>query len=320
MRVQIRRIGVFSAAKVGFLIGMTVGCAPVLLYTYGLGWIMYRLYEIVDTLRFLQLVSEDQFDLITQWGQESNWWLYVVLFVVGTLFVGLAVAVLSAAAAVLYNLISQWVDGLQVELSELDTAELPQAFGQPMAVAPAAGIAPAASAQEMQPPAWRQAQPWEENQPPTWQPSRQAPGNVQPPAWQQPLPAAGSPLDVPIAPQRAAQIHAQSAAQEGPRPAQPVAFPSSGGPCLVDQANPNPRYPLDRSPFILSSTPGSQVYDPSLLPRHAEIRYDTNLNAFLLYDHSGGQVWVNERPVQNVNKLINGFRVRVGTRQFVFFA
>jgi hypothetical protein len=298
MRYRVRRIGLFSASKVGLVVGITVGSIPVLLNALGLAWIMRRLYVIVARLEFLGLVSETQATLIGNWGSPAGRWRYALLVVVGILIVGLIAAVLSALVAAIYNFSATWTAGLEVDAEELVT-EQPQQEWQ---------AAPPQPAYSPMPPAQQAPQPAA----PQWpaEPSQTRPIPTAPAAPRQTRP-------IPAAPAAPNQV-AQTAPPVPPAQAVPAAAPA--GPRLVDQANPDQSYPLGATPFVLGSTPGSQVYDPALLPRHAEIHYDPNLKAFLLYDHSGGQVWVNDRAVSSVNKLNNGFRVQVGARQFIFNA
>lgn len=85
---------------------------------------------------------------------------------------------------------------------------------------------------------------------------------------------------------------------------------------LVSPQSPQLSYPLKAGLTTIGSAPGNDIILPGLQPYHAEIRLENN--RYILYDRSGGQVTVQQRPVQGANMLKPGFEVRLGTHEFVF--
>ncbi len=77
------------------------------------------------------------------------------------------------------------------------------------------------------------------------------------------------------------------------------------------------RWVLSSAGATLGSDAGSTIVLPGLLPRHAEIRFESN-RYYVLYDWSNGQTWVDGRLVQRANLLKPGFQIRVGNHEFTF--
>ncbi len=92
-------------------------------------------------------------------------------------------------------------------------------------------------------------------------------------------------------------------------------YPTQAGPMLY--ASNGQRWPLTPAGVTLGSAPTSTIVLPGLSPRHAEIRFENN-RYYVLHDFSGGQTWVDDRPIQGVNLLKPGFRIRVGAYELVF--
>jgi hypothetical protein len=91
---------------------------------------------------------------------------------------------------------------------------------------------------------------------------------------------------------------------------------ASAGARLVSRQSPQLSYPLKAGLTTIGSAPGNDIVLPGLQPHHTEIRFENN--RYILYDQSGGQVTVQQRPVQGANMLKRGFEVRLGTYEFVF--
>ena len=97
---------------------------------------------------------------------------------------------------------------------------------------------------------------------------------------------------------------------------QPVnAQAALSGPVLL--ASNGQRWPLVPVGMTFGSAPSATIVLPGLAPRHAEIRFENN-TYYVLYDLSGGQTWVNDRPVQGANLLKPGFRIRLGAYELLF--
>jgi hypothetical protein len=96
-------------------------------------------------------------------------------------------------------------------------------------------------------------------------------------------------------------------------------LPTASGPrfCLV--ANPAQVWFVSKSPFTIGSLPGSDLYTATLLSQHARLDYDPAANGYVLTDLSNGQAWVNDHVVQGRHKLNNGFRVRLGQVDLIFY-
>ncbi len=92
--------------------------------------------------------------------------------------------------------------------------------------------------------------------------------------------------------------------------------PSLPGTWLMNSSNPQQRWSLASSPIQIGSAPQNQIVLPQLSPHHIEIRYEDG--RYILYDLSGGQTWVNNHPCQGPHMLRSGFRIRLGTKEFVF--
>lgn len=92
-------------------------------------------------------------------------------------------------------------------------------------------------------------------------------------------------------------------------------YPTQTGPVLY--ASSGQRWPLSPTGMTLGSAPNSTIVLPGLAPRHAEIRFENNAY-YVLYDLSGGQTWVDGRPIQGANLLKPGFRIRVGGYELLF--
>jgi hypothetical protein len=117
-------------------------------------------------------------------------------------------------------------------------------------------------------------------------------------------------------------------ANVAPAAVQPIARPISGpmaplptasGPRFCLAANPAQVWFVSKSPFTIGSQPGSDLYTTTLLSQHARLDYDTAANGYVLTDLSNGQAWVNDHVVQGRHKLNNGFRVRLGQVDLLFY-
>lgn len=95
----------------------------------------------------------------------------------------------------------------------------------------------------------------------------------------------------------------------------PQTYPLLTGPILYSSQG--QRWPLSPTGATLGSAADARIMLPGLSPRHAEIRFENN-SYYVLYDLSGGQTWVNDRPVQQANLLKNGFRIRLGPHELIF--
>jgi hypothetical protein len=127
-------------------------------------------------------------------------------------------------------------------------------------------------------------------------------------------PSAPRPQPAPAQPQAAPPIQPTPIPSQA-GPATPVAAPAPG-PYLALSQDPQRRWPVKAGITMLGSAPDSDVVLPGLASRHAEIRLEEN--RYVLYDLTGGQAWVNDRPVVERNMLKEGFRVRLGAVELVF--
>jgi hypothetical protein len=114
---------------------------------------------------------------------------------------------------------------------------------------------------------------------------------------------------------------ASSAVQPIARPISgPMApLPTASGPRFCLAANPAQVWFVSKSPFTIGSLPGSDLYSTTLLSQHARLDYDPAANGYVLTDLSNGQAWVNDHVVQGRHKLNNGFRVRLGQVDLIFY-
>lgn len=85
---------------------------------------------------------------------------------------------------------------------------------------------------------------------------------------------------------------------------------------LVSAQQAGARWPLAAGSTTIGSAPGNQIMLPGLAARHAEIRLENG--RYILYDFSQGQTWVNGRALTAPNMLKPGFRVRLGSQEFLF--
>jgi hypothetical protein len=81
-------------------------------------------------------------------------------------------------------------------------------------------------------------------------------------------------------------------------------------------ADPTRRWPVCQGFTRVGSDPVSEVQLPSGMACHAEIRYEQG--RYILYDLSGGQTWVQNRPVAGRHLLKDGFRLRFGNVEMIF--
>lgn len=119
---------------------------------------------------------------------------------------------------------------------------------------------------------------------------------------------------------------AQAAAFSTPAPlpapaAHPVNPPatsaaSSALAWLVATDGSGQRWPVRAPITTVGGSFGCDIALPGLVDQHAEIRLENN--RYILYDHSGGQTWVNGRQVATANMLKDGFVVKLAGREFLF--
>ena len=168
------------------------------------------------------------------------------------------------------------------------------------------------SATAQQPPAYAPAMVPQPAAPPTY------PAMNAPPA-QAPLsasaPASQYPSGVSLAPQPPPGVPPTSQPVPAAAPA-----PSSIGPYLALASNPSQLWLVNKPAFFIGSASGSDLYVGGLASQHARIELDQVNRVHVLYDLSGGQTWVNERPVQGRNMLKEGFHIRVGQVELIFHA
>ena len=304
MRYRIREIGVSSAARIGFVLGAIVSALPALFDTLILAWVAGKLHTILVQLSKVNLIPEGQAEIARKLGLEglleftlteksaelqgllrsletltgASGWLVYVLIFVGGI---LLTGLLCAALGAL----AAWTYNALSDWTK----------GLEVTLEQAAAAIPGAAPQRAAP----QPAPSSQGQP-------VAPPPVQSSVQPSPAPAAYIPVQ-PAAPRPAAGL-----------PAQPAPAAAGVGPRLALVSDPTKIWPITAPVFAVGSAPGNHLYSTGLSPQHAEIRYDPGLNAHILYDLSGGQAWVNNRPVQKVNKLNNGFRIRLGSLEFIF--
>jgi hypothetical protein len=99
---------------------------------------------------------------------------------------------------------------------------------------------------------------------------------------------------------------------------QPVAGPAVAvsGPRLEISA-PRPQVVAIAKPVVLiGSDPAADIRLDGLLPRHAQLRLENG--RYILQDFSGGQTWVQGRPIAGLNMVKDGFTVQLGQWTMVF--
>ena len=104
---------------------------------------------------------------------------------------------------------------------------------------------------------------------------------------------------------------------------QPVAQPPAAQPgqpeCngwLVSAQAPGRPWGLRAGVTRIGSAQDNDIALPALAAHHAEVHLEAN--RYILYDLSGGQVWVNDRVIQGKNMLKEGFRVRIGGYELTY--
>jgi len=137
-----------------------------------------------------------------------------------------------------------------------------------------------------------------------------------------PMPAPAIPLgpadrsgavQLPVPPPAWAVVPPTVAASPGAAPAAPSL------PRLCLSSNPGQAWPINKPTYLIGSAPGCDLSWPVLQLQHARIEFDPAARGYVLTDLSNGQTWVNDRPVAGRHKLLNGFRVRFGTLDLLFY-
>lgn len=108
----------------------------------------------------------------------------------------------------------------------------------------------------------------------------------------------------------------ESAPPASPTPAAAAIAPSAIRAWLIPAQQAGPQLPLAPGSTTIGSAPGNQIMLPGLAARHAEVRLENG--RYILYDFSQGQTWVNGRALTAPNMLKPGFRVRLGSQEFLF--
>ena len=293
MRRRYRVFGLSApaAAQTGFVFGLIIGALPSLFNVLVIGFFAHNLYELLNKTNVELMPGglpginlADKLGLtptINSLKGFDQFGTYLLLFLLGIVAVGVLLGGLAALSALVYNRLFPRFGGLDVTLEEI-TPTTPAAAGQ------------------------------NNNQ-----------TGAQPPPVQ--TLSAGSPVAVmpnrAVAPPSVApQLPQSLPVQPSPINAGPP-LPTAAGPRLCLAINPNQVWFINRSPFTLgsNSNPRSDVYAGSLLPQHARIDYDPAAHGYVLTDLSNGQVWVNGRQIQNRHLLKDGYRLQLGSTEFVYY-
>jgi hypothetical protein len=284
-RYRILGLSVPAAAQTGCVFGLIIGALPSLLNMLVIGFFAHNLYELLNktNVTVLTVNLADQLSLrptIESLKGFDQPLTYLLLFLIGIVAVGVLLGGLAALSAVAYNRLFSRFGGLNVTLEEI--APTTSAAGQ---IDPRAGIQP----------------------PPVQTLSSGSAGAVLP---NRPVTAP------PVAP----QLLQSRPAQPSPINAAPP-LPTAAGPRLCLASNPNQVWFINRSPFTLGSNlnPRSDVYAGSLLSQHARLDYDLAARGHVLTDLSNGQVWVNGRQIQNRHLLKDGYRLQLGSTEFIYY-
>ena len=141
-----------------------------------------------------------------------------------------------------------------------------------------------------------------------------------PPPAQTLLPGAALPNRPATTPPAPPQLLQSWPAQPAPINAAPP-LPTAAGPRLCLANNPNQVWLIKHAAFTLGSSlnPACDVYASSLLSQHARIDYDPAVRGHVLTDLSNGQIWVNGHQVQNRHLLKDGYRLRLGSTEFIYY-
>ena len=146
MRYKLRTVGVTSAAKMGLVIGMLLGVLPTLFNVLALAWVagqvqsLFRQWQSVKIE--LSLIPAITLNLVEKLGLTgvlsfldtfNVFGTYLLLFLIGVCLTGVVWAGLGALAALAYNLVSVWTDGLDVTLKEVTSPPSSVAIGVPLA-------------------------------------------------------------------------------------------------------------------------------------------------------------------------------------------
>lgn len=284
-RYRILGLSVSAAAQTGFVFGLIMGALPSLLNVLVIGFFAHNLYELLNktNVTVLTVNLADQLSLrptIESLKGFDQPLTYLLLFLIGIVTVGVLLGGLAALSALVYNRLFPRFGGLDVVLEEITPP--PAAAGQ----------------------------------------TNQRAGMQPPPV--QTL-SSGSPAEVmsnrPVtSPPAAPQLAQAMPSQPSPINAAPP-LPTAAGPRLCLASNPNQVWFINRSPFTLgsNSNPRSDVYAGSLLSQHARIDYDPAARGYVLTDLSNGQVWVNGRQIQNRHLLKDGYRLQLGSTEFIYY-
>jgi hypothetical protein len=154
MHYTVRRIGIVSALKYGFVLGAVIACLPGMLCGVASAqgvealrrwlesWQMIRINLLVETLEFdlMELLHLKQILTQVQALDQQRVWLALALAMGSMLLVGLFAALITVLAGVIYNGIAGLSGGIQVEIE-------PEAGAGLLQVASPAGGRPASAAE-----------------------------------------------------------------------------------------------------------------------------------------------------------------------------
>ncbi len=213
---------------------------------------------------------------------------FLVTFIFVVLSMAITYAISLTIASVLYNIVAAIGGGLKVKAESLGGFPVMQQFYPAQKPAPVL--------------------PGPAQVPPAALPAAVVAANA---AWGgQPAPVQPAPV-----PQPAPAVYQQQApAPVAPQPAPAVQAPAR--PRLVSTLHPDVELPLEPTITRLGSASENDIVLPGAAPKHAEIRFEDG--RAVLYDFSGGQTWVQGRPVRDANMLKDGFKVQFGPQEMVY--